>query len=320
MDLSRTHLRTPGPRGMEVDRRLAEIARGQRGLIHDDEAQAAGISLSQIRRRVRAGSLERMLPGVTRVAGVEASWEQHQLAACKWAGPGWVSSRTSAGAIYELDGLKEIRHEISGAGRIGMTPSGILVHERCVFILGDQTGFRGLPVTSPARTIIDLSADLGHAPLERAFESAIRLGYVTPEFLMRRLRQLGTKGRRRARRLIEVLVQHGDAPASDSDFEILIKQVLRDGGIPLPEMQVPLYDDEGFIARVDFIYPLLKLILEADSFKHHSGREDWANDGAKRRRITSLGFSVMPITYRDITTDKPGVQDSVRRAIAARSP
>jgi very-short-patch-repair endonuclease len=305
---------------LEVDRVLAKLAEGQLGLIHDHEALAVGVSPAQIRRRVRVGTLERVMPNVTRVAAVEATWEQRQLALCKWAGPGWVSSRTAAGAIYGFDGLVGIRHEISGAGRISRTPTGVYVHERCVFLPGDQANSQGIPVTSPARTVIDLSADLDHKHLERAFESAIRMGYITPEFLMRRLRKLGTKGRRRARRIIEVLVDRGDAPPSDSDFEILIKQVLRDGDLPLPEMQVPVHDDQGFIARVDFIYPLLKLILEADSYKHHAGREDWATDGAKRRRITALGYSIMPITYRDVMTDRRAVQGSVRRAIATRSP
>ena len=85
-------------------------------------------------------------------------------------------------------------------------------------------------------------------------------------------------------------------------------------------MQQEMFDANGFIARVDFVYPLAKLILEADSFKYHGGREDWENDSGKRARLTALGYRVLPITWRMLTTDPNAVQNLIRHALRTTSP
>lgn len=307
--------------GVAADTLLGELARSSRGLIAHEAAAAAGVTARQLDYRIKKGVLIRVHPGVSRLAAVEPTWEQKQLAACLWAGRGWIASGLGAAALWELEGLEARRVEISGAGRISQTPSGITVHERCIFLPGDATTVKGIPATSAARTIIDLPSRVhDERRLERAFESAIRLGLLTPEFLMRRMRRLGTKGRKRITKLVEILVRRGDAPPSDSDFEVLLSQVLRDGGLPPPVRQRDVHDAEGFIARVDFMYPLAKLILEADSFKHHGGRADWENDNSKRRRLVALGYRILPITWRMVVSDPHQVQSLVRRSLHPSTP
>lgn len=175
IDARRTSVRTVHPlKPSEVEVRLAQIARQQAGLIQDGQAVAAGISMHQVRRRIQSGYLVRIYPRVSRLASFPESWQQKQRALCMWAGEGWVASGSAAAALWKLEGAGPLRLEISGAGRISRVPSGVIVHERCIFIPGDLTRKSGIPTTSPARTVIDLAAIVERGHLERAFESALR--------------------------------------------------------------------------------------------------------------------------------------------------
>jgi very-short-patch-repair endonuclease len=210
--------------------------------------------------------------------------------------------------------------EISGAGRIHRAPAGVVVHERCVLLPGDTGRIDCIAVTSGARTLIDLAQSLDPNRLERALESAIRLGLITPEYLMRRMKRVGTQGRRCIKNLVQILVQRGDAPPSDSDFEIELLQVLRNGRLPLPERQVEIHDEEGFIARADFVYELAKLIIEADSFKYHGTKNGWENDNRKRARLIALGYRILPVTWRMLHEQPEVVENLVRRSLSAKTP
>lgn len=120
--------------------------------------------------------------------------------------------------------------------------------------------------------------------------------------------------------LVQVLVRRGDAPASDSDFEVRLLQVLRDGGLPAPVRQQHFYDDDGFIARVDFVYPIARVIIEADSYRHHGGRQDWEDDNDRRARLTALGYRIIPITWRMVNDRPAEVCSRVARSLRTTTP
>lgn len=90
------------------------------------------------------------------------------------------------------------------------------------------------------------------------------------------------------------------APATESHLETKLVQWLRSEGLPDPERQVNLYDETGFVARVDLAYTKQRIAIEADSYRYHSGREAWERDLLRRNRLTAIGYTVFHVTAKQI--------------------
>src|SRR5260370_6558054 len=84
------------------DRACEEIAEKQFGLISRDQAIGTGMSERAIGGRLGAGRWRQVLPGVYRLAGAPASWEQSLKAATLWGGEGCVVSHRAAAALHGL--------------------------------------------------------------------------------------------------------------------------------------------------------------------------------------------------------------------------
>ncbi|MCI0583809.1 MAG: endonuclease domain-containing protein [Chloroflexi bacterium] len=70
--------------------------------------------------------------------------------------------------------------------------------------------------------------------------------------------------------------------------------------MPPPARQHRVKDQGGLVAVVDFAYPDLKLAIEADGYRWHTGRIRWEHDLARRNRLTALGWRVLHVTWSDI--------------------
>lgn len=86
-----------------------------------------------------------------------------------------------------------------------------------------------------------------------------------------------------------------------SPLETRLFELLAASSLPRPEIQFAIFDGSAFVARVDFCYPAEKLVIEAESWKHHSGRQDWSRDVDRRNRLVALGWQVLQVTWEDVT-------------------
>jgi predicted transcriptional regulator of viral defense system len=129
----------------------------QLGLLTRHQAIEAGLSSASIARLVRSGVWERVQPRVYRVAGAPDTWEQRILAAVLSAGPTAVASHLSAGVLWGLRQMTPDWVEITVTGyerqlrRVRVHRVGSLPEE-------DLSVVRGIPVTTVARLLVDLSA------------------------------------------------------------------------------------------------------------------------------------------------------------------
>jgi hypothetical protein len=89
------------------------------------------------------------------------------------------------------------------------------------------------------------------------------------------------------RRLIEELEAKG-TPAG-SNLELVVEELLEAAGFRQLRRQIPLYDETGYIARVDFGDPNIRLAIEVDSDRFHMGPVDREIDTAKSERIAAIG-------------------------------
>jgi very-short-patch-repair endonuclease len=291
----------------------AGMATRQYGLISRTQASMIGFSGAAITRRVKRGRWERLYPSVYRIGGAPEWWHQRLMAACLWAGPDAVVSHRAAGALWELDGVPDGAVEISTAKRV-QGARGIRVHQTCLSET-DTTRLDALPVTTVARTIIDLASVLPEPELEHALDSAIRKRMTTLEIVVKRAESLAARGRRGTVLLHRVLGRRLPGESGpESVLERKLLRVLEDGGLPRPIPQYRVYRNGRVIARLDFAYPDLKIGIEADGFAYHSSRLAWEHDRARRTELTSVGWHLLSFTWDEVEKRPAVVAARVRAA------
>lgn len=177
----------------------------------------------------------------------------------------------------------------------------------------DLAEVQGLRVTSPARTFVDLAADIG----------VPRLVAVGDDFIRRRLLQReeieavlgrchGQRGVRAARRAAELL-----DPRAESPRESLTRVIIVEAGLPAPTPQVEIYDSSGrFLARGDLVYEDLRVVIEYDGY-HHLTLAGQRRDAGRRGDLSLDGWLIVTIVPADI--HRPHLLIAkVTRALGAR--
>lgn len=159
--------------------RLAAVASAQHGVFTRAQAITSGFSAGQVDHRLRSKRWLRVLPRVYREVHSPASDEVARWAAVLWAGPDAALSHTTAAVMWGLPVVAFGTELVVSRRRALARVPGVLVHRPQHLRPGDVERLDGLPVTSPLRTLIDLSAVLGDADFEAALEGARGRGLVT---------------------------------------------------------------------------------------------------------------------------------------------
>lgn len=178
----------------------------------------------------------------------------------------------------------------------------------------------GVLMTSVRQTLADLCAVVHLDVVERAVESALRMGLVS-ELELRDFAYLYTFARKGAQGLREVLDRrpHG-APPTGSDAETVALQVWRYGGVRTPERQHLVVNDSGeFVAEVDFGFVPYPLVAEIDGLTYH-GPEQQQYDLNRQNRIEDLGITVRRFTYWDVMQRPRYLCRTIQRALLTVHP
>lgn len=294
---------------------LSAFARRQHGLITRQQALTV-LSPNTLDRRVRARILEPVRRGVYRVGGVPESWEQQLLAACLHAGPEVRASFGSAAALCGFEGFPRQGLEVTHFGSRPSVIEGVVVHESAVFDARHVTRVNGIPTTSVARTLCDLSAVAPKRSVERAVDDALRRKIVRLTDILVVARLLEGRGRRRCTVMREILEhrQPGYDP-SESDPERRIAELLVRAGLPEPTRQHRV-EIAGRRYRIDLAYPELKIAIEYDGWGWHSGRRAFDDDRARANQLVVLGFAVLRFTSKSTAQT---IVDTVTAAIERAS-
>lgn len=235
------------------------------------------------------------------------------MAACLWADA--VASHRAAACLWEL-GLDQAPVEII-APTSTRSPKPVVVHRTDTLRPIDITSARGIPTTTPSRTLIDLGAVVSHGVVERCVETALRRGLTSLQHLSDRLEELACPGRRGAGKLRRVLRERDPALApTESELESLLWQLIVRANLPLPERQYSIYDADGFIGRVDFCYPEERLVVEAIGLSWHSGSKVLA-DSERRMRLVLAGWRVLEFAWRDVVRRRGVVARRIAAALSA---
>jgi hypothetical protein len=283
-----------------VEQILARMATCAHGIVDRDELLSAGVSAGQIKRRLRNGVLHREYDGVYRVGHRAPSLEASYLAAVRACGKGALLSGMAAAFLLGLvKGPTPGPEVIVGSER---RIEGIKTRRSRVSPLDAMT-WRGIPVTTVARTVVDLAAVLSVEDLARAcHEAGVRHG-TTPrdveDVLARRPNSPGA-GKLR-------LILNGDVRVTLSKLEKRFLERLREAGLPLPETNRPAGG-----RRVDCRWPEHQLTVELDGYRFHNSRYTWEQDRAREREARARGDEFRRYTWEDVEHPRLMLADLAR--------
>lgn len=286
---------------MDLEAGYARIAAEQYGLVTFAQLTGMGLSPGAIHRRVRAGSLIRVLPKVYRLAGVPRSWHQRAMAVYLWAGEHSAIGGTAAAALYKLDGCAMPNSITVMTARSLKSPHRLVVVRRPLDFK-EWVGHRvdRIRVTTCVRTLVDIASEVGEAQLELALEDARRRRLVTPVPLEQAIDGLPPNYPGRGK-LMKVLSLVAGTRPTDSGLEVKVLRLLRQEGYPEPVRQEVLDDNGRFAGRVDLAYPARRLVIEVQSHRWHDGRAPVDADSARHNRHHGMGWVVMKATKKMLT-------------------
>lgn len=266
------------------------------------QAADAGVSPAMLTRAVKAGRIDRISRGIYIVGGVTRDWWTEARVAVVWSA-GALSHR-SAAFVHGLGGCPETIEVAVATGRRPPPDREIVCHVSEFLTPPHVVAVNGLLVTSPARVLLDLGLELPREELEAMLEECLRRGLVTLARLKWQLGVEGARGRGGTAALRELLTDRDPAQKpTESVLETRLARWFRTTGLPDPVRQHRVIDKGRFVARLDFAYPGEKVAIEAQSFRWHSGRREWARDQKKKRALEALGWKVLEVVEEDFIRD-----------------
>ena len=275
------------------------------------------MSARQIHSRLSAGWLTSVHQSVYLVGSGASSPEQAVMAAYLAAGSEALASHRSAGALWGMRGVETpAMPEITLWADRHRPLHGVTVHRTQSLDPIDISRVRRIPVTTPARTLLDLGAVAPAPVVESALEDALMRRLVTFALLTATLERLGGPGRNGAGVLRALVEERDPATApTQSMLEDLLFRVLRRGGLPAPLRQ---YEVAG--VRLDGAFPDIRLGLEADSRVWHGGRLDVQRNSDKANILLAHGWRVLHFTFFDLTRSARYVVESVGTQLVLACP
>jgi very-short-patch-repair endonuclease len=280
-----------------IDVAVSRLAARQYSLAHRHQLLDLGMTPRQIHARLANGWLRPLHQSVYLVGHAGQSSEQAVLAACLAVGSEAVASHRSAAGLWRLRGVDARGPEITLWADRHRPIRGVQVHRTGLLEPVDISRVRGIPVTTPARTLLDLGAVAPAAVVESALEDALMRRLVTFALLTGTLDRLGGPGRNGAGVLRALVEERDPATApTQSMLEDLLFRVVRRGGLPAPVRQ---YEVAGVL--LDGAYPDVRLGLEADSRIWHGGRLNVQRNTDKANILSADGWRVLRFTWFDLT-------------------
>jgi very-short-patch-repair endonuclease len=287
----------------EARRRSEGMAATQFGVVARPQAIASGLSERAIGRLLANGSWASIHPSTYVVNGAPTSWHRDVIAAVLSAHPDGAASHRTAAALWGCPTFTQDTIEITSLRTLERR--GVVVHRTTQLERNEVRRRSSIAVTDPERTLIDLGAVVPRDSVELALDHFLANRLTTLARIEDRLSALhgsGWRGKKKLRSLLEA--RRPEERSAESALETKLFQVLRGERLALPERQVVICDGSNFIGRVDLAYPAAKLVLEAQSYQHHSSRRAWTADVIRRRDLHVLGWRVVEVTWHDVTVGR----------------
>ncbi len=218
---------------------------------------------------------------------------------------GWTAAWLHGLDVSPCDPIEVTIPEPSGSSRL----AGTLVRRTCLSA-DDVVRRRGLPVTTPHRTVLDLAGTRSITEGVVAADMFLHAGLVDIDELRAHVAEHpGARCIARLRRVVKLA-----EPDAESPMETRLRMLLVLAGLPRPEVQVSIHDLSGrFVGRPDLLYRRQGVAIEFDGGNH---RDRLVDDNRRQNGLIAMGLQMLRFTAADVYGAGSAVVMQVRHALA----
>jgi hypothetical protein len=274
-----------------------------------EELHACGLTRNAIGRRVAAGHLHRIHRGVYAVGHIGLTPRGRWIAAVKACGPTAALSHFSLAMLFELMPLEDRLPEVTVVHGRRRAPEGMRVHRIRSLHPEDVWRHHGIRTTSPERLLLDLAARLDDGPLRTLMSRAQSMRLTNVRRLARQLdRADGRPGRARYARVLA-----SRPPATRTELEDRVYDLVIEGGFTAPDVNVPLHLD-GRRVVPDLRWPQQRLVVEADGAQWHDTPQARIDDAERQALLEAHGERVVRVTWIQATAHRAQTRQRIEAA------
>ena len=261
-----------------------------------------GVTAKAIVHRVARGRLHPVRRGVYASGRVALlSREGKWMAALLSCGPGAALSHGSAAARLGI-GRESGHVEVSVPQGCDRRAPGITIHRRAQL---EVVEYRGIPVTSPVLTLVDIAPGLSRDELEAAVSAADKLDLVDPEALRSVLDEMKP---RPGVGILRATIDRRTFSVTDSALERRFLPLARGAGLAQPQTGCIL---NGY--KVDFHWPDLGLVVETDGLRYHRTAAQQAQDRRRDQAHAAAGLTCLRFARSQVVFEPEHVVQTLRR-------
>jgi predicted transcriptional regulator of viral defense system len=291
------------------DKAIAVLARKQHGYITRRQLLDLGMGPGEIKYRVKTGGLIRIYAGVYAVGHIPLGQEARAHVAVLACGDGAVLSHGSAAALWKY--VKHWPRHLEITARVDRRREGLKVHRSKTLTRRDITRQLGVPVTSPARTVLDTAPRF---KTDAALRRLVNDARLTRTFHLSDLRELLARHPRHpaTKRLMQFVDARGGP--TRSEFEDRFIAFARDYGLPAPITNTHVAGHEA-----DVLFPEQRVIVELDGWDFHSDRGAFETDRDRDADRLAAGFLTVRITTERFETTPAREAERLHKILRART-
>ncbi len=302
---------------MSIDAVIDALGQRHWGVVEHAELMKAGVALTELEWRLKRGSLIPLEHGVYRIGGAVRTWHQSMAAACLAAGPEAVASHRAAVRLWGL-GYPNASLELSVPYSQCPKPRAVKLHRSTDLEPAHVTVRERLPVTKPARTLLDLGAVARFDAVADLVEVAIVRRLVTVAGLQTVVDQVARKGRRGCGVLRAVLDQRPlGLQRCESVVESFFARMVSEFGVTGVMYQHEV-EVRGRTRRLDFAVPDALVGIEIDSEEHHSSPAARVSDRQRQNEMATVGYLLLRYGSIELRRSPMRVLGEIASVVAER--
>jgi very-short-patch-repair endonuclease len=279
----------------EIECILREVGVTQHGVAMRAQLLARGLAPHTIDRMVRAGRLIVLRRGLYQIGPLPVGRAAETAAVLACGRDGRIS-HTSAAALHSVLDASRVRPivEVTMPRRKRRRIEGVRIHRVRDLRPDEVTVLDGIPVTTPARTLLDIAETMTSREVEQALATAYRKGLVTPKEMREMVER---HPRHRGAPLLQRLLDAEGSPAfTRSKAEETLFEIIVSARLPRPELNVKVLGHE-----VDFLWRKARVVAEVDGYEFHSSLASFAADRRRDAELAAAGYRVLRFTWEDVT-------------------
>jgi hypothetical protein len=300
------------------DADVAALAARQAGTFSRTQALRLGATSGQIRSRLHQRRWRRLRSGVYLLAGSPPHRDRDRWVAHLAVGEHSILGHEGAARMHAFTGFGRSPVTLTVDHPAHPRVPGITVHQICDIAPHHRARMRGLPVTTPARTVVDLAVVASPDVISTAVQDLVAGRRLRLNQIGRVLADVTRPGKPRLHVIAELLDALAGEPIPQSVLERGLIDLLVAAAVPVPALQQPFPGRHPTASVVDGIYEAEKVIVEADGRRWHARFEAMLTDRERDQAAARAGWLTLRFLWEQIMEAPTEVAAAITETLAMR--